>query len=406
MGNAIKIIAAIAVIVLVITLGGWAAWNAAWRYATSTETRGPFKRLLRRAYVKISQQFKADTAPPVIRVWYGDRQVFGRLGHPQKWINILGNVADGDSQKVRLTYSLNGEPELHPLPIGPNRRRLWAAGDFNVELDRATLQEGINTVKLVATDGAGNQTSRTVTVEYREGNRWPLPYTIDWQAVGNLQDVVQVVDGHWVLEDKGLRTPPEQVGYDRIVAFGDDSWESYEIVLPLVVHRIDESAFPTGTSVVTAFGVIARWTGHTNIPPIRSKGINCGWIPQTSLWFQWLFGRGSSLHIIEMPGPLEKNNFETSQPRTVELGKTYWLKGRLESLTDITRYSLKLWEDGTPEPDSWDLQLNGTSSETWKGSVLLVAHHVDMTFGNVSVVPIQPLGEADREAQISRASLK
>ena len=40
---------------------------------------------------------QADPSPPVISVWYGDTQEFGKLGQPQRWINILGNASDPDS---------------------------------------------------------------------------------------------------------------------------------------------------------------------------------------------------------------------------------------------------------------------------------------------------------------------
>ena len=67
-----------------------------------------------------------------IDIWYGQNQLFAEVGLPQRWINILGRVTDGDGD-VTLTYSLNGSPEL-PLTVGPDDRRLQDPGDFNVEI--------------------------------------------------------------------------------------------------------------------------------------------------------------------------------------------------------------------------------------------------------------------------------
>jgi hypothetical protein len=49
-----------------------------------------------------------------------------------------------------------------------------------------------------------------------------------------------------------------------------------------------------------------------------------------------------------------------------------------------------MWEDGTPEPIGWQLSAAGEQGELSQGSALLVAHKVDATFGNVSVVPVTP----------------
>ena len=56
-----------------------------------------------------------QTSVPAILVWYGNQQSFGKLGNPQHWVNILGNVSG--SPLKSLTYSLNGAPPL-ALAIG------------------------------------------------------------------------------------------------------------------------------------------------------------------------------------------------------------------------------------------------------------------------------------------------
>lgn len=49
---------------------------------------------------------------------------------------------------------------------------------------------------------------------------------------------------------------------------------------------------------------------------------------------------------------------------------------------------MKIWEDDAPEPAEWDLTTRGLDDELRSGSVLLLAHHVDVTFGNVEIVPL------------------
>lgn len=50
--------------------------------------------------------------------------------------------------------------------------------------------------------------------------------------------------------------------------------------------------------------------------------------------------------------------------------------------------SLKVWQDGTPEPAAWDLVSNGTLSSLPRGSFVLGAHEVAASFGSVHVIPL------------------
>lgn len=88
-----------------------------------------------------------------IDVWYGHNQKFGQVGTPQKWVNILGNVADSNNIDS-LVYSLNDGDEVS-LSIGPDTRRLSRAGDFNIDIARDMLKEGENKVLIKAVDKQG-----------------------------------------------------------------------------------------------------------------------------------------------------------------------------------------------------------------------------------------------------------
>ena len=141
---------------------------------------------------------------PTITVWYGLDQTFGLYGQPQRWVNILGNVTDPDGVSS-LTYSLNGSFPPVTLRLGPDGRRLASSGDFNADLDIADLLSGLNTLVLTATDGFGNVSIETVTINYFADTVWPQPYVIDWSTLTipeEIQDVGQVcgwqvADGKW-----------------------------------------------------------------------------------------------------------------------------------------------------------------------------------------------------------------
>jgi hypothetical protein len=48
--------------------------------------------------------------------------------------------------------------------------------------------------------------------------------------------------------------------------------------------------------------------------------------------------------------------------------------------------SFKVWEAGSPEPSTWDLEVDGGAAP--QGSVGLLAHLSDASFGNVIVTPL------------------
>ncbi len=167
-----------------------------------------------------------------IDVWYGSEQTFGKLGNPQRWVNILGNVSSPNGI-ASLSYSLNeGTPES--LTVGTDMHRLASHGDFNIEIDYNSLPGGKNTVKITAVDSLDNRAEEEVTVNYTARNKWSLPYSVNWSEVKNIQDVVQVVDGKWKLESNGVRTVVPF--YDRVLAVGDITWQNYEVTVETVIH--------------------------------------------------------------------------------------------------------------------------------------------------------------------------
>ena len=306
---------------------------------------------------------------PTIDVWYGPYQNFGYLGIPQRWINVLGNVSDPDGI-ASLTYSLNGGAP-RSLAIGPDDRRLADAGDFVVEMDYAEL-DTLNYVAISATDTLGNTSEEVVSVYFAGQGPWPLPYDIAWDPQMSLQDVIQVVDGDWTVTSEGVRTRTDKIDYDRLLAVGDIDWRNYEITVPVTIHGSELSGPVSGAPGV---GIILRWTGHTDSPVVCAQP-HCGWLPSGPIgWWRY-----------------DKFTLDDQVDPTVTLlqGVPYVWKMRAQTWEDSGQtyhsYSLKAWELGTAEPSQWNLTKTYAGGVVTNGSALLVAHHMDVTFGDLTVI--------------------
>ncbi len=326
--------------------------------------------------------FSAPAAPPVIDVWYGPEQTFGSPGVAQHWVNILGNVHDPDfpddpDEIDTLTYTLNGGP-AQPLSIGSDKRRLYYPGDFNIDIDFADLLPGTNGLVITATDDANETTVANVTIHHQAGQVAPLPLTIDWSTVTNVQDVAQAVDGEWTVENGALRAPV--MGYDRVIAFGDVAWTDYEVTTTLTLLDLDSNGF-LWPSVSPGVGFTLRWPGHSDNPVVCPQP-RCGWLPSgATLWYEpgtdgplWLAG---------------DDGLDEEQDRALTFGVPYAVRFRVESRPgEGTFYAAKVWEAGTPEPTDWDMSGLEDLNDVPAGSCILVAHHVDLLLGDVVIEPL------------------
>ncbi len=317
---------------------------------------------------------------PVFNVWYGDNQTFGQKGIPQKWVNILGNVS-APSGIASASYTLNGgAPQF--LRVGPNDLRLVDTGDFNVEIDHASLNPGANTVVITATDNLSNTATHTVTVNWANtGQVWPLPYSIDWSTVTNISDVAQVVDGQWAIQPDGsVRTM--QVGYDRLIALGDVTWTDYQVTSEITFNSFD--CFQFGV------GLVVGWQGHVPNPaePLQPDQPGSGH-PFFGLgWYATTGPPTAHLNIYaNSPSFPETVLIQDNSGFTPVLGLKYDLKFAVQRNSNNTssHLSLKIWPAGTTEPVSWTLQADGDAST---GSVLLGVYQADASFGKITVVAL------------------
>ncbi len=315
------------------------------------------------------------TNAPVINVWYGLNQTFGPNGDPQKWVNIPGKVTSA-ATLVSLSYTLNGGP-AKSLSIGPNNSRLVETGDFNIELDYTDLLPGNNTVTITATDNAAGITQAVVNVNYQAaaGSWTPQTYTVNWTGATKVNDVAQVVDGQWVLEAGKARNTV--MGFDRLIAVGDLSWRDYTVTVPITVNSLVLGKNP-------GVGLMVRWQGHYD----SGNGLQpvAGWRRLGALaWYRYEKGTPPTegLQLLGNGG-----RDLGSKPFVLNVGTTYLFKVNVTSAADPSKpatYSFKMWDATQSEPAAWDIVSEGANGEPRNGSILLVAHHADVSIGNVTV---------------------
>ena len=319
--------------------------------------------------------FTAVREAPAIDIWYGDSQSFGDLGNPQRWINVLGQVQDPDGVN-ELSFSLNGgEPRgLSFLSY----RRLAEPGDFNVEIDYMELSPGANTIRIRAVDALGVEAVKTVSVDYSAGIVWPLGYQVDWSSTLEISNVAQVVDGRWSIVDGELRNDLER--YDRTVAIGDIAWTDYEVTVPVTIHRISQDGFG-GNAGVPGVGVNLKWPGHTDWTGDQPTH---GWNPSGAGGFVSFDRDGNGSLNLGGEGVSDSDPLD----RVIALGITYIWKLRVETQQDgSVLYQMKLWSEGSLEPANWELAVT-KQNDVPGGSVLLIAHFTDVSFGNVVIEPL------------------
>lgn len=316
----------------------------------------------------------------VIDVWYGDEQTFGAVGIPQPQINILGNVQI-PSFIESLEYSLNGV-NRGSLTMGPEANiRHGNAGDFNIEIPYTSLTEGKNEVVIAARGVDGTLYSETVTVNSSIYRDWPIPYEVDWSQLNRIDEIGQVVDGKWELTEGGVRSV--ESAYDRLIALGDIEWTDYEVTVPITVHEIDDIGAPMEPLV----GVMLRWNGHSLKSAREQPGTE--WKPIGAIgaygWYEGGYRGGPRFHILET-GIKKSDGYEGVE---FPLGETYYFKFRVETPTPDAPglYSLKVWPEGESEPEEWGVTRQADEG-LLKGSLMLVSHYVDATFGNVLISPV------------------
>jgi hypothetical protein len=151
------------------------------------------------------------------------------------------------------------------------------------------------------------------------------------------------------------------------------------VTVPVTVHGLGPRAgAPLSGPALVGLGL--NWQGHTQL---GSEQPASGWYPTGALgWYRW-FPTAPKFELRGNDGsPVVRHaRFH------VQLGQTYNFKARSETVAGGVRYSWKVWPRGAAEPASWDLSLVEDAGPP-TGSVVLIAHHVDVQFGDVVVTPL------------------
>ena len=320
----------------------------------------------------------APAGRPFIDLWYGDEMVFGPNGTPQRFLNLLGNVSDEDGI-ASLTYSLDGAAPAD-LNLGPDGRRLLRPGDFNVEVPIDGLEPGTHRVELRAVDGGGTTSTRTMSFEWAPRPSPPLlPLQTNWADATSIDDQIQVVDGKWEIEGDTVRTV--EVGYDRVLAIGDRSYENYEIVFPFILHGIDKEGAYNSVSGTPGLGMTVGWTGHYAVGN------------DTPFWGYWPSTGEAALKwdtpeevVLGVAGNDNQPQAYTGAIR-LPFETKLWMRARVERTDDGPRISMRAWADGSEEPKQWAVSVIEDDGPE-AGSVAVVAHHVDVSIGDIAMEPL------------------
>jgi hypothetical protein len=325
-----------------------------------------------------------------IEVWHGLEQRVGHLGDAQHDFNLLGRVPEAD-QLFALQY---GVGDATPVELSFRAyRRLAADGHFNADIPVASLAPGPNRITLEARFLDGSVARRVVTVNRLTGST-PLPVAIDWAEVPDPQDVGQYVDGEWRLDGHGLR--PGHLGYDRLFLIGERDWQDYEVTAEVTLHGVAADTAPASGG--NGLGVMLRFAGHSvggarRFPVAQPKW---GYQPFGAIaWLRWRRGDPDGPAVRQFLGG---GGTETDHaPIALQAGERYLIKARAETLPDdaqgngVTRYAFKIWPAHAPEPAAWDWQeVEASPDALRRGALGLLAHHVDASFGRITIVPLPP----------------
>jgi hypothetical protein len=313
---------------------------------------------------------------PVVDLWYGEVLEVGP-SKGQDWVNIMGRASDPDGMGS-LTVTLPGVA-ARPLTLGPDNRRLQEGGDFNADIPWDSIPVGDTTAVLTATDSRGAVTTRNAIIRKTAHSPQAIPFTRSWTTQQSLASQALPVDGRWQVQDGVIRSVAP--GYDRVVTLGDVGWTDYELTVAITPISQGPAAF-SYLSGAPLLGVGMRWNGHE---AVDNKQPAWGFYGTGAYaWVRW-YSDGTKLEVKGAGGSPTKTRV-TSFP----YGTTQVMKVRAQTLaTGATRYTAKLWPQGTPEPLAWGATIDEPDGPG-SGSLALISHHLDATFGPVTVTPLAP----------------
>ncbi|MCU0355690.1 MAG: hypothetical protein MUD08_18430 [Cytophagales bacterium] len=194
---------------------------------------------------------------------------------------------------------------------------------------------------------------------------------------------MQVIDGQWRITPEGIRTVTPY--YDRTLGFGNQSWQNYEVQTTVVFHAFTPPEDGPPTYNVSHAAIAVYWPGHDTdtLQPHRK------WFPLGATAEFMLSKDLQTCHWRIFDGEKLYSEDKTSK-WTVVIGEKYGFKHRVVTLKDgRIHYRVKIWRYASPEPPGWTFEaFENEPSLHNKGGALLLAHHTDVTFGDILVKPV------------------
>jgi hypothetical protein len=345
---------------------------------------------------------------PTIELWTPAHMIVDPAQHPSRWVNIVGTVSGtAPGERVELAASLpDGRTEA--VPAGPDDTRLAGRGDFNLEVDPALVADGTCEIKLQARVTAPGRKAfvaeRSVCLEpATSGSPATLPGPV-------------VVDGCWEPSGGGLRN--QRMAYDRLLAYGHTGLRHYRAGATITIHRFN-TEHPDYPDIGPGVGLLLRWNGHTAEAAERPR---LQWRPVGALcWYR--FGRDKADTVRDYRlqilggrlghGTVSEPIAEDTSGRKLELGRPYRFVAEVDGRDETpARYRFAVFDAdaaapgagvnggvhdtrdrGSPgpallEPDQWDLTGRGLVGEREAGSLLVVAHHAEITVQDVDITEL------------------
>jgi hypothetical protein len=179
------------------------------------------------------------------------------------------------------------------------------------------------------------------------------------------------------------------LGYDRLIAIGDRLWTDYEVTVPFIFYSIDTVGGFGNPSNGPGVGLLLRWTGHTDTP-LAGWQPKSGYLPLGAIaWYHWDWIDPNLPPRFELLGNGLNSKGEAGS--ILSSNVWYYMKMRVETVPGVGgSYKVKVWPVGQTEPATWTLEGQESLSDPQHGSILLVSHHVDAEFGDVTITQLAP----------------
>ena len=319
---------------------------------------------------------------PVVDIWGASSQRQGR-GEGEVY-NILGHA---HSLTTTLTVTVDGgTPETYA--IGRNNRRLAGAGDFAIDLDKSEVT-GPTVIEVEASGDAIATTTDTVTLSPASPTTLaPGTYTWDggedpFSADGELSPI----DGRWrpLGAGNGLRAPAV-MGYDRMLQLAGGVGE-YTFTGTVTVNKFDIAGIADNTASGSTMGiaVINHWQGH-NATQYTADNPREGWRPGLGgmLWLQEInaTATAASYKAIGDDGGVPVPSTATT---FYDVGESFSFRITVSDDGTNPTYQAKVWDAADVEPVPWTFEFTGSDTNL-SGGLVLVAHHVDVTWSDLQLV--------------------